>query len=73
MKKWLLFLFYLGLALRAGAYVLPVIDSANLEQQVQNEYQNLTQYIGLTPKKRTVEKCSSARVERAEGNEEESI
>jgi hypothetical protein len=28
---------------------------------------------GLTPKKRTVEKCSSARVERAEGNEEESI
>jgi putative ABC transport system permease protein len=29
--------------------------------------------VGLTPKKRTVEKCSSARVERAEGNEEESI
>jgi hypothetical protein len=29
--------------------------------------------LGLTPKKRTVEKCSSARVERAEGNEEESI
>src|ERR1700756_3659966 len=45
MKKWLLFLFYLSLALRAGAYVLPVIDSANLEQQVQNEYQNLTQYL----------------------------
>jgi hypothetical protein len=35
----------MGLALRAGAYVLPVIDSANLEQQVQNEYQNLTQYL----------------------------
>src|ERR1700740_3779451 len=45
MEKWLLFLFYLGLALQAGAYVLPVMNAANLQQQVQNEYQNLTQYL----------------------------
>ena len=35
----------ISLALPAGAYVLPVIDAANLQQQVQNEYQNLTQYL----------------------------
>src|SRR5215469_15452293 len=45
MKNWVPLLICLSLALRAGAYVLPVIDSANLEQQVQNEYQNLTQYL----------------------------
>jgi len=31
------------LALPEGA-TIPVIDYSNLEQQVQNEYQNLTQY-----------------------------
>src|ERR1700747_1182034 len=45
MKRWFTLLIFLGLALRAGAYVLPVIDSANLEQQIQNEYQNLAQYL----------------------------
>lgn len=45
MKNWVPLLICLSLTLRAGAYVLPVIDSANLEQQVQNEYQNLTQYL----------------------------
>jgi P-type conjugative transfer protein TrbJ len=45
MKRWLILALLTGLALRAGAYVLPVIDSANLEQQIQNEYQNLTQYL----------------------------
>ena len=45
MKNWVPLLICLSLAIRAEAYVLPVIDSANLEQQVQNEYQNLTQYL----------------------------
>jgi hypothetical protein len=31
MKNWVPLLICLSLALRAGAYVLPVIDSANLE------------------------------------------
>jgi uncharacterized membrane-anchored protein YhcB (DUF1043 family) len=45
MRSFFLLAFYISLALRAGAYVLPVIDAANLQQQVQNEYQNLTQYL----------------------------
>src|SRR5260370_2727592 len=45
MKRFFLLALYISLALRAGAYVLPVIDAANLQQQVQNEYQNLTQYL----------------------------
>jgi len=45
MNRFFLLAFYISLALRAGAYVLPVIDAANLQQQVQNEYQNLTQYL----------------------------
>src|ERR1700759_2880433 len=45
MRSFFLLAFYISLGFRAGAYVLPVIDSANLEQQVQNEYQNLTQYL----------------------------
>ena len=45
MRKLFLLAVYVGLTLRAEAYLLPVIDSANLEQQVQNEYQNLTQYL----------------------------
>jgi len=45
MRTFLLLAFYISVALRAGAYVLPVIDAANLQQQVQNEYQNLTQYL----------------------------
>jgi hypothetical protein len=45
MKRFFLSTLYISLALPAGAYVLPVIDAANLQQQVQNEYQNLTQYL----------------------------
>src|SRR5258708_19248132 len=45
MKIFVLLALYISLALRAAAYVLPVIDAANLQQQVQNEYQNLTQYL----------------------------
>lgn len=45
MRSFFLLASYISLALRAGAYVLPVIDAANLQQQVQNEYQNLTQYL----------------------------
>ena len=45
MKRFFLQALCISLALRAGAYVLPVIDAANLQQQVQNEYQNLTQYL----------------------------
>jgi P-type conjugative transfer protein TrbJ len=45
MRRWLSLAIWVSLTFRAGAYVLPVIDSANLEQQVQNEYQNLTQYL----------------------------
>src|SRR5258708_2569948 len=45
MRRFFLLVFYISLAFRAGAYVLPVIDAANLQQQVQNEYQNLTQYL----------------------------
>ena len=47
MKRWLFFAVavWMSLTLGAGAYVLPVIDSPNLEQQIQNEYQNLTQYL----------------------------
>src|SRR5260370_7794466 len=45
MKRFFLLALYISLALRAGVYVLPVIDTANLQQQVQNEYQNLTQYL----------------------------
>jgi hypothetical protein len=45
MRSFVLLAFYISLALRAGAYVLPVIDAANLQQQVQDEYQNLTQYL----------------------------
>ena len=45
MKRFFILALGISLALRAGAYVLPVIDAANLQQQVQNEYQNLTQYL----------------------------
>src|ERR1700747_3065046 len=45
MRSFFLLAFYISLSFRAGAYVLPVIDAANLQQQVQNEYQNLTQYL----------------------------
>ena len=45
MKRFFLLALCISIALRAGAYVLPVIDAANLQQQVQNEYQNLTQYL----------------------------
>jgi hypothetical protein len=45
MRSFVLLASYISLALRAGAYVLPVIDAANLQQQVQDEYQNLTQYL----------------------------
>jgi ribosomal protein L12E/L44/L45/RPP1/RPP2 len=45
MKRWFLFAVFISVTLRAAAYVMPVIDTANLEQQVQNEYQNLTQYL----------------------------
>jgi hypothetical protein len=44
-RKSILLTIYAILALRAGAYVVPVIDATNLQQQVQNEYQNLTQYL----------------------------
>src|SRR6202007_831256 len=45
MRSLFLLAFCISLSFRAGAYVLPVIDAANLQQQVQNEYQNLTQYL----------------------------
>src|SRR6201998_2014524 len=45
MRKLILLTICAISALRAGAYVVPVIDGANLQQQVQNEYQNLTQYL----------------------------
>src|SRR5438105_1239235 len=44
MKKWFVLAFWIGLALPAGA-TIPVIDYSNLEQQIQNEYSNLTQYL----------------------------
>src|SRR5258708_12149173 len=44
MKRWFVLAFWIGLALPAGA-TIPVIDYSNLEQQIQNEYSNLTQYI----------------------------
>ncbi len=44
MKRWFVLAFWIGLALPAGA-TIPVIDYSNLEQQIQNEYSNLTQYL----------------------------
>ncbi len=44
MKRWFVLTFWIGLALSAGA-TIPVIDYSNLEQQIQNEYSNLTQYL----------------------------
>jgi P-type conjugative transfer protein TrbJ len=44
MKRWFVLAFWIGLSLPVGA-TIPVIDYSNLEQQVQNEYQNLTQYL----------------------------
>src|SRR5258708_20693190 len=44
MKRWFVLAFWIGLALPAGA-TIPVLDYSNLEQQIQNEYSNLTQYL----------------------------
>src|SRR5258708_10779778 len=44
MKRWFVLAFWIGLALATGA-TIPVIDYSNLEQQIQNEYSNLTQYL----------------------------